>query len=103
MALEDIQFGDDNNPLLCLTDLTTCCRRGDTNSRGALGDWFFPNGTAVPNMIIEEVNNVDIIWKFYRNRGPGVVRMHRREDGVDGIYHCVIPVSLGPPTAYQNI
>ena len=45
----------------------------------------------MPNMIIDEVNGVDIIWKFYRNRGPGMVRMHRREGGVDGIYRCVIP------------
>ena len=74
---------------------------------GALGDWFFPNGTAVPNVIIGFVgggtSGTPIIWKFYRNRGPGVVRMHRREGGVDGIYRCEIPVSLGPPIVYQNI
>ena len=107
VTLEDIQFGDDNNPLLCLTDLTTCCRGSDTNGMGALGDWFFPNGTAVPNMIIGFVgggmSGIPIIWDFYRNRGPSVVRMLRREGGVDGIYRCEIPVSLGPPIVYQNI
>ena len=111
MTLEDIgewdirYGGDDDNPLLCLTDLTDCCRAGDTPSGiNALGDWFFPNGTAVPNTVIDRDNyRVAIIWKFYRNRGPSVVRMHRREGGVDGIYRCEIPVSLDLPIVYQNI
>ena len=102
VTLEGIGEGGDNNPLLCLTDLTTCCRGSDTIGMGALGDWFFPNGTAVPNMIIGFVGT-PIIWDFYRNRGPSVVRMHRRDGGVDGIYRCWIPVSLGPPIVYQNI
>ena len=92
VTLENIDEGDDNNPLLCLTNLTACCRGGDTPvGTGPLGNWFFPNGTAVPNMII----GVDIIWEFYRNRGPSVVRMHRRRGGVNGIYRCVIPDTTG--------
>jgi len=102
VTLEDI--GEGNDALFCLTDLTACCRPGDTPSGiNALGNWFFPNGTAVPNTIIDRVNNVDIIWKFYRNRGPGVVRMLRRDGGVDGIYYCRIPFSLGPPIVNQTI
>ena len=103
VTLEDIGE-DDDDPLLCLTDLTTCCRGSDTPpGTGALGNWFFPNGTAVPNKFIDIINGVDIIWKFYRNRGPSVVRMNRREGGVDGIYRCEISVSLGTPIVYQNI
>ena len=106
VTLDDI--GEDSDALLCLTDLTACCRSGDTPSGiAALGDWFFPNESAVPNTIIGFVggglSGIPIIWKFYRNRGPSVVRMHRREGGVDGIYRCRIPVSLGPPIAYQNL
>ena len=102
VTLDNIGEGDD--ALLCLTDLTVCCRGGDAPpGMGALGDWFFPNRTAMPNTIIDIINGVDIIWRFYRNRGPSVVRMHRRDGGVDGIYRCRIPVSLGPPIAYQNI
>ena len=103
VTLENI--GDsDTLALLCETDLTACCRSGDTPTGiNALGDWFFPNGTAVPNRIIDKVNGVNIIWKFYRNRGPSVVRMLRREGGVEGIYRCDIPVSVGRPIAYQNI
>ena len=102
VTLENIQFGnDDTNPLLCLTDLTTCCRGSDTPSGiNALGEWFFPNGTAVPNTVIDRVNNVNIIWEFYRNRGPSVIRMHRRDGGVDGIYCCEIPDAAG---VTQNI
>ena len=101
MTLENI--GENRNALLCLTNLTYCCRTFDTYHHRPLGDWFFPNGTAVPNTIIDIINGVDIIWKFYRNRGPRVVRMLRREGGVDGIYRCEIPVSFGPPIVYQNI
>ena len=36
-----------------------------------------------------------IVWDFYRNRGPSVVRMHRRRGGVTGIYRCVIPDATG--------
>ena len=103
VTLEDIGE-DDDDPLLCVTDLTTCCRGGDTPPGiSALGDWIFPNGTAVPNRFINFIDGILIFWKFYRNRGPSVVRMNRREGGVDGIYHCVVPVSLGPPIVYQNI
>ena len=103
MTLEDIGDGG-VNALLCVTDLTACCRGSDTPSgTPSIGEWFFPNGTTVPNTVINFINGVNIIWNFYRNRGPGVVRMHRRDGGVDGIYHCEIPVSLGPPIVYQNI
>ena len=101
MTLEDI--GEYSNALLCLTSLADCCRRFETYHHVPLGDWFFPNGTAVPNTIINIINGVNIIWKFYRNRGPSVVRMLRREGGVDGIYRCEIPVSLGPPIVHRNI
>ena len=107
VTLEDIGEGD-AAALLCVTDLTACCRSGDTPAgMGALGDWFFPNGTAVPNTIVGfgggGTSGVPIIWEFYRNRGSGVVRMNRRGGGVDGIYHCEIPVSVAPSVVNQNI
>jgi len=103
VTLESIGEGY-GDPLLCMTDLADCCRGGDTPpGYPSLGDWFFPNETAVPNMIIDRVNNVDIIWEFYRNRGRSVVRMNRRGGGVDGIYHCRIPVLVVPTIFYQTI
>ena len=87
MTLENI--GDSNTlALLCVTDSTACCRYS------VRGDWFFPNGTPVPNTIIDAQG---LMWDFYRNRNtnPGLVRMIRRRGGVDGIYHCVIPDTAG--------
>ena len=82
MTLEDI--GDGDNALLCKTNQTACCRPPHS---GALGNWFFPNGTRV----LSSGNNLD----FYRTRGQMVVRMNRRRGGVEGIYHCEIPDTFG--------
>ena len=75
MNLKDI--GVEDEALLCKTNLNFCC-----NHRNSLGNWFYPNGTRIPN----QGNN----WDFYRGRGSMVVRMNRKEGGVDGIYHCKI-------------
>ena len=76
MTLEDIGEGDD--ALLCMTDLTACC-----HNESALGNWFFPNGTGVPD------NGVQ--WNFFRSRDQSVVHLNRRRAGVTGIYRCKIP------------
>ena len=81
VTLEDI--GDEDDPLLCITNLTTCCR---SKNRSALGQWFFPNGTNVLSTGKQE--------DFHRTRGPMMVLLHRRRGGVDGIYRCeIIPDS----------
>ena len=79
VTLEDVGEGSDG--LLCMTDVTDCCRPLPGK---ALGNWFLPNGTRVPSS--------DNQGDFYRTRGQSVVRLLRRRDGADGIYHCVIPV-----------
>ena len=80
VTLENI--GEDDDALLCRTDITDCCRppSGDIT----LGNWFFPNGTRV-------VSSGDQ-WDFHRTRGRSVVLLHRRRGGEDGIYRCEIPV-----------
>ena len=85
VTLEDI--GEVDNALLCITDLTACCRRpytGETQS--ALGNWFFPNGT--------RVSSASYQWDFFRTRSQSVVRLHRKRGGLSGIYHCIIPDSM---------
>ena len=84
MILEDIGGGNDD-ALLCVTNYTACCRPNGTGWP-AVGNWFFPNGT--------RVLSVGEQWDFYRTRGQMVVRMHRRRDGVEGIYHCKIPDTM---------
>ena len=84
--LEDIGKGDD--ALLCRTNQTACCRPPYTGVNGsALGNWFFPNGTRAPSAGGQ--------WDIYRTRGQMVVCMHRRRGGVEGIYRCEIPDTLG--------
>ena len=80
VTLEDIGEGDD--ALLCITNYTACCRPPK-----ALGNWFFPNGTTVPNVSKEK-------WDIFRDRGQMVVRMNRRGGGVEGIYRCEIPDAM---------
>ena len=82
VILEDIGEGD--NALLCITNLTACCRSDDTGGNTS-GNWFFPNGTRVHS---------DGMWDIYRTRGQMVVRVNRRRGGVDGIYRCEIPDAM---------
>ena len=82
--LEDIGEGDD--ALLCITNLTACCRSDDTGGN-ASGNWYFPNGTRVPSA-------PGVGWDIYRTRGQMMVRMNRRRGGEEGIYHCEIPDAM---------
>ena len=82
VTLEDI--GEDDTALLCMTDLTPCCRPLYTGTNGtAIGNWIFPNGSRVASDGYH--------WDFYRDREQMVVQMKRRRGGVDGIYSCEIP------------
>ena len=82
VTLEDI--GEGGNALLCLTDQPACCRPPYTGGNISVqGNWYFPNGTRVPSSGMR--------WDIHRTRGPSVVIMHRRKEGVDGLYHCDIP------------
>ena len=86
VTLEDI--GVEGGALLCITDLTTCCRPPYTGTEGtALGNWFFPNGTRVPSQEYQ--------WDFYGDRKwQMVVQMNRRRGGMEGVYRCEIPNSM---------
>ena len=84
VILEDIEEGD--GALLCVTDQTACCRPPYTDSRRAIGNWWFPNGTRVPTSGVQ--------WDIHRTRGQSVILLQRRRGGEDGIYRCVIPDSM---------
>ena len=89
VTLEDI--GENDTALLCMTNLTACCRPPYTGQGSPLGRWLFPNGTIVPSNFVNEAKGLE--WDFYRDRGQMMVRMKRRRGGVDGIYCCEIPDS----------
>ena len=82
MILEDIGEGDD--ALLCVTDQPACCRPPYYN--GAIGNWFFPNGTRVPSSVSQ--------WDFHRIRGQSAISLQSRRGGMNGIYSCVIPDAM---------
>ena len=77
--------------LLCVTKLFSCCKASHANSSTPLGNWYFPNGTTVPNKSNQRSGEQ---WDYYVTRGRMVVRMHRRRGGEDGIYRCEIPDSM---------
>ena len=86
VTLEDI--GEGGGALLCVTDLTACCRPPYTDYWGssATGNWFFPNETRVPGP--------DRWWEIYRTRGQMVVSLHCIRGGEEGIYRCEIPDAM---------
>ena len=77
VTLEDI--GEGNDALLCVTNLTACCKHPYIGNGSASGNWFFPNKTRIPSQ-----------GEFYRDRGEMVVRLNRRTGGVEGVYRCEI-------------
>ena len=80
--------------LLCLTDATQCCR-GSDSSNGALGEWYFPDDSLVPDGTVPSRD-------IFRNRGASVVRLNRRNNAQSptGVYRCDIPDASG---TNQNI
>ena len=79
VLIHDIGEGDD--ALLCMTDRSDCCRKPN-------GEFYYPDSSAVG---FSDTNSL------YRNRGPQVVRLNRRNDVLSptGIYRCNIPDSSG--------
>ena len=58
----------DNGSLLCITDNTNCCGRPRNT-----GEWYFPDNMST-------VRTEGEGGSFYRDRGPSVVRLHRRHN-----------------------
>ena len=87
ITLNDI--GEDSLSLLCYTNNTQCCR-----TAGPVREWYYPDGSMVRVM-----GSGDDI---YRDRGPSVVRLHRRNSAMmpTGVFHCEIPDASGTS---QNI
>ena len=80
VVITDIETGA--NGLICTTTFKPCCKDGKQ------GEWYYPNGTMVPNRAAGE--------DFYRSRSKdGEVRLSRRNNAMSptGIFHCELPVS----------
>ena len=84
------EIGEGSSALLCLTDNIQCC----WPPWRKWSHWYFPNGSYV--------GHYGAFDSLYRNRGPSVVHLHRRNNATmpNGVFHCTIPDING---IYQNI
>ena len=85
VAMTDIETGA--AALLCTTTYTPCCYSTNPETQ-----WYFPNGSQVPN------NPALPYQRTRRARGwlPGRVILSRNfESTTTGIFHCDIPVASG--------
>ena len=79
------EVGENENALLCKTDLVTCC--GTPPNR--FGEFYYPDGATI---LIQNAGH-----GFYRNRGVQEVRLNRREGVTSptGKFHCAVPDASG--------
>ena len=84
ILIGEVGEGDDG-ALLCITDLTMCCRSDDTGGGSSLGEWRYPDGSFVPIS--------DSGQSFYRDRGTGIVRLNQRNATMSptGQFCCEVP------------
>ena len=72
-------IGTSSAALLCTTTYTPCCTSGNPETQ-----WFFPNGSQVPN-------NPSLPYQRNRGRYPGrVILIRNSESTTTGIFHCDI-------------
>ena len=77
-------IGTDSDALACTTTYTLCC-----SSQNRETQWYFPNGTRVPN-------NPALPYQRTRDDFPGRVILSRNsESTIIGIFHCDIPDASG--------
>ncbi len=82
--------------LTCHTDLTACCRSGDNNGNGGLGQWTYPGGSVV----LQEGGSAAAGQQFYIIRNDAqLIRLARREANnpvtPTGSYCCTVPTDGG--------
>ena len=92
-------IGIDGAALRCMTDNTQCCSIVQTRGVSGVGQWYFPNGTAVPNPIaLSQETGMTVLpadLALYRTRDDRAVLLHHNFGGVNGIYHCEVPDGSG--------
>ena len=77
------------NRLVCITDRKPCCRGSNTT-----GDWIFPDGTKVPDLLTTE----GVPAQFYVERGfSGDINLYRVSDDIitpTGRFCCRVPDAI---------
>ena len=84
MVITDIGAGaDGTSPLICTTTFRPCC----STLPNRHGEWYYPDGTKVPNRAAGQ--------DFYRGRtDEGTVCLNRRNNATSplGTYYCELPL-----------
>ena len=93
MVITDIgEAAAGTSPLVCTTTFTPCC----STPPNRYGEWYYPNGTQVPNSAAH--------GDFHRGRGDdGTVRLRRRNNAMSplGMFYCELP--LTSPSDLQRL
>ena len=86
----------DDEVLSCRTNLFICCNSAQTGA-GPLGEWYYPNGTALSY----DADGAT----FRRNRILSNIRLWRRDNPTErGHFHCEVPNNFQVnQTVYVNI
>ena len=87
----------DDSVLNCRTDLAACCNAAQENVYASVGEWYYPNGTAV----VFDTGGAT----FRRNRVLMNVRLWRRNTPPErGRFRCELPNAQNvTQTVYVNI
>ena len=82
LPLNDIGKLSTGSAILCTTNRSPCCSSSDSNMR--FGEWYYPNGSMVPN------SGQD----FYRGRGSNkTIHLNRKNNAQSsgGSFCCELP------------
>ena len=80
--------GTGSAALLCTTTNTSCCSSGNPATQ-----WYFPNGTQVPNL---GSSPPSMTFSRTRSTSPAAVRLNRNPEATTtGVFQCDIPDDSG--------
>ena len=90
----------DDSVLNCRTDLEACCNAAQDNVAAPVGEWYYPNGTALTFDTSPGGGAT-----FRRNSGLMIVRLWRRDTPPErGRFRCELPNAQNVnQTVYVNI
>ena len=94
--------------LVCHTNKITCCHSNFTEEKQQLGDWYYPNKTAVQSFSVSIGRGIRVF--FARSRSQSKVWLYVRETYMHldpperGHFYCTIPDANNvEQTLYVNI
>ena len=90
ISLSSLGKGADSS-LVCHTDSSICCRQLDSGMEGGIGEWYYPNGSAISAdsekdglYVSREQMKISL---SYRSTGTVTVEA--------GLYCCAVPTTHG--------